>query len=356
MLAGIPASLLAGVPPAVKPKALPRVGEFFPFLDPVTENPVVRLTNPNYVSFLPPATNRFVSIKERSLIFSSDRTGSLAPFQVNLRTGILTQLSNPRKLAPESLCLNAKGNAVYLLDGDTLQEITLGNHKMRSLADGVSSFCELGTASGSEPSFVVVRQGRLEILGGSSGPLAENVANFCLSRPDGRGCLFMRESTAASREFWYAPMPGAAGQNPVLLASGKLSNPIWTRDGHDLLFLREREGTDPLASEIHAANPEAPGEQTIARTSQFAAFSPNGDASVFVGASRSKAQPTVLLLLASVQRELTLCEHRASHPAAVSPVFSPDSKRVYFQSDHEGKSALYSVNVERLIEPTPDNE
>jgi oligogalacturonide lyase len=56
-----------------------------------------------------------------------------------------------------------------------------------------------------------------------------------------------------------------------------------------------------------------------------------------------------------VHRELTLCEHRASNPSAVSPVFSPDSRRVYFQSDHEGKSALYSVNVEKLVEPTPES-
>jgi oligogalacturonide lyase len=99
-------------------------------------------------------------------------------------------------------------------------------------------------------------------------------------------------------------------------------------------------------------NPDTGAEQRVARTSQYAAFAPNGDASVFVGASRSKAQPNIVLLLRAVKREFTLCEHRASHPALASPVFSPDSRRVYFQSDHEGKSALYSVNVELLVEPT----
>ena len=33
------------------------------------------------------------------------------------------------------------------------------------------------------------------------------------------------------------------------------------------------------------------------------------------------------------------------------PVFSPDARRVYFQSDREGKPAIYSVNVEQLVEP-----
>jgi oligogalacturonide lyase len=81
-------------------------------------------------------------------------------------------------------------------------------------------------------------------------------------------------------------------------------------------------------------------------------FAPNADASVFVGASRSKAQPTVILLLRSTKREMTLCEHHDTHPKSVAPTFSPDSRRVYFQSDHEGKPALYSVNVELLVEPT----
>ena len=48
---------------------------------------------------------------------------------------------------------------------------------------------------------------------------------------------------------------------------------------------------------------------------------------------------------------MTLCQHHASRPASVSPVFSPDARRVYFQSDEEGKEAIYSVNVELLVEP-----
>jgi oligogalacturonide lyase len=52
---------------------------------------------------------------------------------------------------------------------------------------------------------------------------------------------------------------------------------------------------------------------------------------------------------------MVLCEHRSSTPETVTPSFSPNSQRVYFQSDHDGKSAIYSVNVERLIEKTDDD-
>jgi oligogalacturonide lyase len=60
----------------------------------------------------------------------------------------------------------------------------------------------------------------------------------------------------------------------------------------------------------------------------------------------------VLILLRVARRELTLCEHHASDPAMVSPVFSPDSQSVFFVSDRHGKSAIYRVHVEKFVEAT----
>ena len=133
----------------------------------------------------------------------------------------------------------------------------------------------------------------------------------------------------------------AVGAKPVLLTKGAISNPFWTPDGGSLLFLRDvSHQPDVTLSEIHEVGLDGASERCVAPTSMFASFAPNFDASVFVGASRSKAQPNVVLLLRSAKRELTLCQHHASHASAVSPVFSPDARRVYFQSDEEGKSAL----------------
>jgi oligogalacturonide lyase len=47
-----------------------------------------------------------------------------------------------------------------------------------------------------------------------------------------------------------------------------------------------------------------------------------------------------------------LCEHKASNPARVAPIFSPDSQRIFFQSDRHGKPAIYAMNVERLVSET----
>jgi oligogalacturonide lyase len=268
------------------------------------------------------------------------------PYQVDLRTGVPRRIAETANLDPRSLVLVEKKQAVYFRDGDSLIEAELAGKKSRTVLDGIEAFCP-DTSGG----FYVIRQGKLEqVSGKESVPIADNASPPCMARPHGTGCLFHRKF-AAGKELWYAPA-SESGAQPVLITTGRITDATWSSDGQSILFLRDLAKEDILVSEIHEIGLDKPTERCAALTSQFAAFSVNEDGSVFVGASRSKAQPNVVLLLRDVQREMTLCEHRASHPASVRPTFSPDSRRVYFQSDHQGKSAIYSVNVELLVEPT----
>lgn len=349
MLALLPTSLRLAAEQSVprKPKPLPAGSELVRFFDPVTETSVTRLTSPVSNSFLPALANQFVSTKDRFLVFSSDRTGHNAPFRLDLKTGALSQLGPTDDVRPPSLCLDASNRTLSLLDGSTLKEVGLNGKRIHVLGENVTAY----SFGSSTADLVIVSRGNLYLGANQNTKLAEGVAEWCMARPTGSGCLFGREASAGEREFWYVPLSGAQPKT-TLLAKGRISNPYWSPDGRSVLFLREVSDGNFTRSAIYEVFPETCQEQHVANTSQFAAFAPNADGSVFVGASRSKAQPVIILLLRRSQRELTLCEHAAKNAALTCPAFSPDSRRVYFQSDREGKSALYSVNVESLIEST----
>lgn len=345
-----PASLvLANVSGPVKRRSpLPQTGDFVRFADPLTENYVVRLTHPGWESVLPSPRNRFISSRERFLLYSSDRGGrGLSPWMMDLRTGHARALCEVMNLVTGSLCLDPHERAFYLLDGSTVKEVALSNLKVRTLAEGIETFAMDFAAS----QLFSVKDGRLIHMGDGAVVSKELGGATELSvRPSGEGCFFQRNESADHRELWYVPLkiPG----KPKLLSQGRIWNFIWNPNGGTVLFLRDAQVNGVLIPEIHEVSPESGVERQVERTNQFAAFAPNGNGSVFVGASRSKAQPAIDLMLRSPQRELTLCEHRSNEPAAVAPVFSPDSRRVYFQSNREGRWALYAVNVERLVEPT----
>ncbi|MCU1292764.1 MAG: domain protein beta Propeller [Bryobacterales bacterium] len=327
-----------------KPREIPRVGEFVRYVDPVTENALVRLTALSSANRLPAPQNAFVSARSRFLVFSSDRTGVPAPHLVDLRSGAIRQLAESAALNSQSLSLDRAERSLFFLDGDKLQQVQIVNGRATTLAEGVSAF-----AGRSEAEMLVVRGGRLQRAADGQTLASDLASGPCLVSPDGALCLFNKTSGAES-ELWCLPLrtPGNARR----LAAGPIRFPYWSPDSQSVLFLRDVAGSGVTLSEIHRVSKEGTAEERVTGTSQFAAFAPNSDASVFVGASRSKAQPTVDLLLGASKRELTLCEHHATNADTVTPVFAPDSRRVYFQSDREGKPALYSINVELLVEPT----
>ncbi|MBV9406861.1 MAG: hypothetical protein JO211_16050, partial [Acidobacteriaceae bacterium] len=181
VLAALPAALSAATDPANrKGRPLPSVGEFLRFADPTTENTVVRLTNPTSASLLPAPGNRFISLRERFLICSSDRTGRMEPFRVDLRTGSITLITPTTGLDPRSLWLDERQRTIYLCDGGALKEIALAGKRTRVLADNVTAFAKRGTAD-----FVLVREGRLELLGAAEKAFATDIAPWCLVQPGG---------------------------------------------------------------------------------------------------------------------------------------------------------------------------
>jgi oligogalacturonide lyase len=327
-------------------KLPPTLGEFVAMVDPVTENLVIRLTNPTYTSINPPAQNHHVSSKSRFVLYGSDRGGTMCPYHLDLKTAVAKQLADAPAFRPDTLAMDIEERNAIFVAGEALQQVSLGNLKTRTLAEDVSDF----HMNGSGNTLVVLRKGKLERLDGGSGTfLADNVTARGIVSPAGNNVCFARQEGASETSLWRVATEGGA---PVRLAQGAVSCPFWNPDGGSLLFLRQMPSDRGTLTMLREISLDGRDEGTVSPTSQFVSFAPNADGTVYIGASRSKAQPTVVLLLRSVRREMTLCEHHSSQPDLVRPVFSPNSRRVYFASDRHGKPALYVVNVELLVEPT----
>ena len=155
-------------------------------------------------------------------------------------------------------------------------------------------------------------------------------------------------------ELWSIRLSGKENRR-LPLTEGETPQAQWAADGHAIEYLNRP--ADPR--KLTALREWTPGVGTaqgvdvkIADTSQFVRFHANADASVYVGASGSKASPYLLLLIRAAGRELALAEHRASDLALVVPTFAPNSQFVVFVSDRHGKPAIYWIAVDKLVSET----
>jgi oligogalacturonide lyase len=310
------------------------------FADGATEFEVLRLTDPGHRSVLPLTSSRASSSRAGFLVFSSDRGGSLQVYRLDVRSGEQRQLTEAAALAADSLTLTADERSFAYFDGDQVKLCPIGSLRDRELGRG-SSARGLGVADDSLTMAWFdgdeLRAGNA--LKGAIRPIAKPgpAAVRPQFRPKRASILF-----ESAQGLWLANLDGSETRR--LKTAPEPHHPQWSPDGQTILYL--------AGNELREHTPDSNQDAAVAKTSQFASFGRNGDASVFVGASRSKAGPYVLLLLRVTRRELALCEHRASDPSDVRPIFAPSSQRIFFQSDRSGKSALYTMAVDRLVEKT----
>jgi len=329
----------------------------FRYADPSTEFPILRLTDPAHASVLPASYNRAIS-KRNFLIYSSDITGRFEAFRMDLKNGQSRQLTDAENLDPASLALTPDDRGFCYLDGDRVMEASISNLRAREVyrmppgfAGDTLSIAEDGLyAALSEKSAEKSSNYRLEIvnlLKGDVVKLAESGEEIRdpIPRPRRASILYRRAGGV-----WLVNYD-AQQDYRLRLADGETGPARWSPDGRAVLYLNYPADPTRLHN-LREFTPDTNEDKMIAATTQFVSFSVNADASVFVGASGSKASPHVLLLVRSVKRELTLAEHRASDPRTVSPVFSPNSQRVFFGSDQHGKPAIYTLSVEKLVEET----
>jgi oligogalacturonide lyase len=336
-----------------KGKVLPSA--FKRYADPATEIPVQRLTDPAYTSILAVSSSHSIS-RHGFLVCASDQSGRYEGYRIDLKSGQQKQLTDAGSLDPHSLTLAPDDRGIVYLDGASLMTVNLSSLRAREIykiPEGFECGGGIGVAEDGLYAAIVEHQEsrhRLQLVNmakGTSETLAEGEEEISepIPRPKRASVLYRRAGG-----LWLANYD--AKQNYRLrVAEGGIGPALWSPDGRSVYYLNYPEDGHKLHA-LREFVPDSNEDAPVADTSQFVGIGRNSDGSVFVGASGSKASPYVLLLVRAVKRELTLCEHKASDPAMVSPVFAPNSQHVYFGSDRHGKRAIYSIAVEKLVEET----
>ena len=327
------------------------------YSDPATDLEVYRLTDPAYSSTMPAYYNRAIARSSGWMLFGCDRGGSRQAFHMDLKSGETQQLTEAEELDGASITLLPDNRSFCYFAGRSLHISNLATLRGRNLyqvAEGWERGAGMSVGPDGTHATFAERRGegwRLRLVG-----LAEGAARTVVEAKVEMGDPIARPRRAqilyrqADEALWLVDSDGQHNRR-LKLAAGRIGAANWAPDGRTILYLNIPEDRTQLNA-IREYAPDSDVDQLVAKTSQFASFGFNRNTSVFVGASRNAASPTVLILLRLTRRELTLCEHKASHPETVAPVFAPDSQRIYFQSDREGKPALYCVHVDRLVEKT----
>jgi len=342
-----------------------RKGEVFPtdavrYPDPLTEIEVYRLTNPDYSSTLTVYYNRGIARNSGWMLCGCGRTGGPQGFHLDLKSGEMKQMTQTEGLDPSTLALLPDNRSFCYLAGRGLYISNVSNLKARELYEAPAGW-ELagGMSVGPDGTHATLVERRVERPGETSRlrmvTLVQGVARtvieapFPMSAPIARPMRAQTLYRQGGEALWMVNSDGTQNRK-LKLAAGGIGTPNWSGDGKTILYLNFPEDRTQL-NNLREFTPDTGTDKLIGKTSQFAAFGANRDASVFVGASRNTSL-AVLLLLRAGHSERTMCEHKASNAEAVAPLFSPDSQRIYFQSDRHGKPAIYSMHVEKLVEKT----
>jgi oligogalacturonide lyase len=338
-----------------------RKGEVFPsdavrYPDPLTEIEVYRLTNPDYSSTLTAYYNRGIARNSGWMLCASDRTGSPQGFHLDLKSGQMKQLTEAEGLVPSTLTLLPDNRGFCYLAGRSLYISNVSNLKERELYEAPEGWEPAGGMSvgpDGTHATLVERRGdtsRLRMVTLVQGVTRTVIESpFAMSAPIARLMRAQIIYRQGGEALWMVNSDGTQNRK-LKLAAGGIGTPNWSGDGKTILYLNFPEDRTQLTN-LREFTPDTGADKLIGKTSQFAAFGANRDASVFVGASRNTS-PAVLLLLRAGHSERTMAEHKASNAEEVAPLFSPDSQRIYFQSDRHGKPAIYSMHVEKLVEKT----
>ncbi len=333
-------------------------GEKARFTDRATEMVLARLTSPSYDTWMPSTPGRGISARSQSGVVTMARGEGKSLVWLDYGTGAGRIIAEPADLDPSSVALTSDDRWIAYADGGVLMAAQRQGTRRQTLAklsSGASLHAGLAPSPDRLTFYFAESAGsgsriRSVRIGAASTVVAETSEVVSELAPNPRRALLAWRIQAGS--LWLGSLDGGKPQR-VETPGGRVLQFHWSSDGSSLLYLHEPADPSKLV-EIRERQVDSRTDTLVAKTSQFASFAPNANGTAFVGASRSKASPHILLLLRATQREFTLCEHGDPEPALCRPVFTPDSQSILFTSRIHGKNCVYLAGVEKLIEKTSD--
>jgi len=309
------ATAAAGAENAGRGRVFPTAAVRYP--DPATEFTVVRLTDPNFTAYLPPPKNRIAG--PRDILYVSDFNGKSDAYRMDLKSGESRQLTDAAALDPSSLGFLPGERRFCYVDGGVLVETQFTKFqgfKSRDVYRTPPGFVNVpGIGYSEDGQYAALLERTAEKATAGSGAVRNRLVVVRLANGQARTVVEAAEEISdilirprhTSLFFRMGAQPyvinfDGTGSHRLMLAAGEIAQEQWIADGHALLYLNRPLDPKKLTA-IREYNPESGEDLQIAGTSQYVHFHANPDASVFVGASGSKASPYVLLLVRAAKRE-----------------------------------------------------
>jgi len=326
------------------------------YSDPATEFDVLRLTDPAHSCRLPAYYNRVLARRGGFLLYAGDDTGAPQACHMDLHTGESRRLTEAGHLDPSSIGMTPDEHSFCYWDGPGLHQTMFGNLRTRQVYEVPSGWERCPGASIGEDGTAIIGEcragaSRLQVIALQKGGVRTvTQMPWILSHPQPRPKRAQILYRQGDEALWLVNTDGTQDRK-LPLTAGRIGPARWSPDGRTVLYLNF-PGDPTQLHTLRECSPDQNTDKLIARTSQYAHFGCNANTSVFVGASQNRAAPYILIMLRLTRRELALCEHRASDPAMVAPIFAADSQHIFFESDRDGKPAIYRIHVEKLVEET----
>lgn len=326
------------------------------FRDPATEFDLIRLTDPAVSNcWLPKAPLKGLSSRSNSMLYASDRSGSVQAYRLDLKSGESRLLTEAASMDAATLSWTPDERSIVYFDGPRL---TVADRKPRvvyTVEEGWEHTPVFALSDTAQFAAVIEHRSgryRLRIIG-----LRARDGRTIFEASESVRCLRFRPKRNAllynhAGGLWVVNLDGRGSQR-LAIPEGEAGDAQWSADGSsiDYLFAPKDRPKSVFLREYKVDTNE---DRNLAMTTQFLSFARNGDSTIFAGVSSSQAAPYLLLLSRAGRRELTVAEHKASDPARAAVLFSPNSQRLYYHTDREGKWAIYMIALERFIEQTEE--